>query len=200
MSEENKFYDLIEGIGFLKRSVVPVFRFDDVSGNSNEKNHFAIAEYLRKRFPDCKIVWGISTLTHKNCGERVYPKIFNAYSNYRKFYAVEQVSVIEFNNDLGIIFASHGLIHVDHRLLALEAQEMSILVSCSLTKSKIFIPPFNKWNHFTDQICRNNNIELVKFEDGWRCLEYEQYDPVHKLWYLHAREWTLEKIKKWFGE
>ena len=90
------------------------------------------------------------------------------------------------------------MIHVDHRLLSRDAQEMSILISSSLVKSKIFIPPFNKWNKDTESICEENGIELVKFEDGWLCMEYNEYVEEQDKWYLHAREFMFENFKKWF--
>ncbi len=182
-----------------KKEPVLTFRFDDVCVNSSGANYFEIVDYLFSKFPNCKVIWGLSLLTNNNCGQRVYPKILNAYSDYRKFYEVDRASNLDFfTGHSRIIIASHGLIHVDHRIISGSAQEMSILVSCSLVKSKIFIPPFNKWNEHTEIICAENGIELIKFEDGWRCLEYEQHDPAHKLWYLHAREWTLDRLKNWF--
>ena len=94
--------------------------------------------------------------------------------------------------------ASHGLIHVDHRLMTKEAQELSILTSASLVKANVFIPPFNKWNKDTESICDEHGIELIKFEDGWLCMEYNSYDDNHDKWYLHAREFSIEKFKKYF--
>jgi D-lyxose ketol-isomerase len=76
---------------------------------------------------------------------------------------------------------------------------MSILVSASLVKAKIFIPPFNKWNKDTEDICRDSAIELVKFEDGWKCAEYNKFDPSQILWYLHHREFTSETFKRWLN-
>ena len=94
---------------------------------------------------------------------------------------------------------SHGLIHVDHRLLSREAQEMSILTSCSLAKSKVFVPPFNKWNKDSEDICREHNIQLVKFEDGWLCMEYNDFNPDQELWYIHSREFTLDSFREWLA-
>ena len=94
--------------------------------------------------------------------------------------------------------ASHGLVHVDHRLLDKSSQEMSILISSSLVNANIFIPPFNKWNKLTEEVCIENGIELIKFEDGWLCMEYNSYDDSHDKWYLHAREFTFDNFKKWF--
>lgn len=181
-----------------------IFRFDDVSCNTNVNTLIAISQELTSRFPTCKILYGMSPLIHGNCGERVYPKILNAVSDYRNFYKVD-FSGIPFIPEaeiklMNVDYAGHGLFHIDHRLLSFECQEMSIIASCSLANSKIFIPPFNKWDANTEMICQENGIELVKFEDGWRCLEYEKWDASHNLWYLHSREWTVEKLKKWFGD
>ena len=76
---------------------------------------------------------------------------------------------------------------------------MSIITSCSLAQGKTFIPPFNKWDKNTESICEEFGIELIKFEDGWLCMEYNSFDPEQELWYLHSREFTLEDFKTWLG-
>jgi hypothetical protein len=90
-------------------------------------------------------------------------------------------------------------VHVDHRLLHKCAQELSILVSCSLAKSSIFIPPFNKWNKDTEEVCKENHIELIKFEDGWLSMEHNEYKEDQQLWYLHARDFNFDKVKDWLN-
>lgn len=173
------------------------FRFDDVSGNVDSNKFFNIIRLIREKFSDSEILVGISPFAHKNCGERVFPSILNAYSDYRKFYEVDIVTSVDAVANL--TYASHGLIHIDHRHLCRQTQEMSILVSCSLTKSKIFIPPFNKWNADTESICAEHGIELIKWEDGWLSAEHNQFDPEHNLWYLHPYAWTVESFKEWLG-
>ena len=79
-----------------------------------------------------------------------------------------------------------------------EVQEISILISASLVKSKIFIPPFNKWNEDTEDVCYEHGIELIKFEDGWLSMEHNKFFDSHNKWYLHAREFDIENFKKWF--
>jgi hypothetical protein len=93
--------------------------------------------------------------------------------------------------------ASHGLVHADHRQMHFDAQEMSILVSCSLLQTKIFIPPFNKWNADTEHICKAHDIELQKFEDGWLGAEYNAFNISHPLWYTHSFNWTVERFEEW---
>jgi hypothetical protein len=180
-----------------------IFRFDDVCINADMELINKMTDFIFDKFQDCDILWGISPLVHDMSfekdlkqGQRIFPKILNAYSDYRKFYAVDKAGLPEIHYRAKM--ASHGLIHVDHRLLSREAQEMSILVSSSLAKANIFIPPFNKWNSDTESICDNNNIELIKFEDGWLCMEYNKFNSDHKKWYLHAREFSFDQFIEWF--
>ena len=182
-----------------------IFRFDDVCINADMELIIKMTDFLVERFPDCVVLWGVSPLVHDMeyeksdiSKQRIFPKILNAHSDFRKYYEVDKAGLPEFHPKATL--ASHGLVHVDHRLLTKEVQEISILVSASLVKSKIFIPPFNKWNKFTQEICDEHGIELIKFEDGWLCMEYNKYIEDQNKWYLHAREFTFEKFKEWFNE
>jgi hypothetical protein len=182
--------------------VMKIFRFDDVCINADMFLIQAMTEYLYSNFPGCQVMYGISPLVHrmrtgdKVKDQRIFPEILNALSDYRNFFRVELAGIPDM--DHRVIRAGHGLIHVDHRLLSKEAQELSIIASCSLVGASHFIPPFNKWNDDTDKVCQENNIELVKFEAGWQSMEHNRYQDHHPLWYLHAREWTLQSFKEWF--
>ena len=124
-----------------------IFRFDDICINTDIQNAIKIATHINSIFENVNIVFAISPLVNNIISEdttisqRVYPQIFNAYSDFRIFYNVDKGGIPLFSEE--IIRASHGLIHIDHRLLTKEAQELSILSSCSLMKSSIFVPPFN---------------------------------------------------------
>ena len=179
-----------------------VFRFDDVCVNADMQLINDMTDFLLENFSGCRIIWGVSPLVHDMSQEkceitkqRIFPKIFNAHSDHRIFYTPTKVGVPELRSDIDT--AGHGLIHVDHRLLTKEAQEMSIITSCSFAQGKTFIPPFNKWDKNTESICEEFGIELIKFEDGWLCMEYNDFNPEQKLWYLHSREFTLEDFKEW---
>ncbi len=173
------------------------FRFDDVCTNTDMDLHHDMTSYLFDKFPGCNVIWAISPLAHSGCGTRVFPKIWNAHSDYKIHYNLDKVSIPEVK-DSRVIKATHGLIHVDHRLLTKEAQELSILLSASLVGAEIFVPPFNKWNKDTEDICKENGIKLIKFEDGWESMEYNTFGNRNNMLYLHAREWTLESFKNWF--
>lgn len=174
------------------------FRFDDVCGTADMKLTNQLTDILINRFPYCSVIWAISPLVHdsQKDTQRVFPKEWNALSDFRQHYKLNTFS--EINGRDGVIVATHGLIHVDHRLLSREAQELSILLSASLVNANIFVPPFNKWNSDTESICFDNDIKLIKFEDGWKSMEFNKFNEDQQLWYLHAREWTIESFKAWF--
>lgn len=181
------------------------FRFDDICINTDMELVQKMTDYLFEKF-NCKIIYGISPLVSKmDTGDRlknqrIFPEILNAMSDHRYFFKVDKCGVPK--TDPRVILAGHGIVHVDHRLLSYEAQELSIITSCSLAKALIFIPPFNKWNKDTEDICREQGIELIRFENGWRSMEYNEWTPsakpMNQLWYLHSREWTFEKFTAWF--
>lgn len=191
-----------------------IFRFDDICVNTDLGFLEAVISTIRGRFAsdaDTQIMLAISPLVHninapadaqRDVTEQVFPKILTAHSDFRDFYRVNKcgvpdLSYIQRERPSDVLTATHGLFHVDHRLLSYEAQEMSILGSASLVDSDIFVPPFNKWNEDTDAICSQHDIALVKFEDGWLSMEHNPLNLKHDRWYLHHRKFTLESLNEW---
>ena len=175
------------------------FRFDDVCINSDMKLHNQMTDYLFEKFSGCKIIWAISPLVRSNQKEeqRVFPCLWNACSDKQVHYHLDSFGIPEI--PISVYPATHGLVHIDHRLLGYEAQQLSIILSASLIKNVLFfVPPFNKWNSDTEKICEENKIELIKFEDGWLSMEHNKFDDHSGKWYLHARQWTMETLKNWF--
>jgi hypothetical protein len=154
-----------------------------------------VTDYLLKHG---KVIWAVSPIVHKGLYERVFPPILTAMSDVRNFYKADGLGIPNLRDDVKI--ASHGLIHADHRLLTKEVQELSIILSCSLLKTKTFVPPFNKWNKDTEDICKEHGIELIKFEKGWLSMEHNPYFMGHELWYLHHWKFDLDKVKEWMTE
>jgi hypothetical protein len=171
-------------------------RFDDISANSDNNHALDIVELLTDRLKKVNFIWAISPLVSTDVkhpdSQRIFPSIFNAHSDHSVYYRVNHLGIPDVPNP--VIPAGHGLIHVDHRLLDYDAQEMSIVASCSLANATIFVPPFNKWNSITDSICQKHCISLVKFEDGWKSIEHEPFDKSHKLWYLHANNYSSAQL------
>lgn len=130
--------------------------------------------------------------------ERIFPRVLNAYSDFRVFYNVNRAGVPAEVYKLNATLAGHGLVHVDHRLLSRQAQELSIMVSCSLVGAKSFIPPFNKFNSDTEAICREHGIHLFKFEDGWKHLGFQRFDPAFPRWYFHTHDFDHEQFTQRF--
>lgn len=187
-------------MGEIKDSKVHVFRFDDTSINTDMVELGKITNCIIDKYPNAKLIYCISPICTASKDGRVFPQVFNALADYRKHYTADIVGVPDFSHCVPGLMAGHGIIHVNHQLLDFQAQELSILVSCSLAfNAKIFLPPWNQWDANTEIICAENNIELIKFEDGWRSAEHNFFDPFCKLWYLHPYAWTVEKFKEWLG-
>lgn len=184
------------------------FRIDDVSLNSCPDKLFRMISVLDRAYPKSNFLLGISPLVcdmdgiqYTGCArERIFPAIFNAYSDYRCFYNVDKCGIPSVIQELvrnygsQIQLAGHGLIHVDHRLLHRDVQELSILVSCSLVGAKTYIPPFNKYDDDTEDICFKAGIKLIRFEDGWRHLCYEKIVQDKYKYYFHTHDFNLDEF------
>ncbi len=183
-----------------------IFRIDDVSVNTDIPRLQGLLALINSIMPGEKIMLAVSPLVHhmpRNLPalerERAFPRILSAMSDHRKFFEVKHLGMPITQSSPLIQIASHGLVHADHRLMGREAQELSIVTSCSLVGARVFVPPFNKWNAHTEEICDEHAIELVKFEDGWRHVNYNKFDPTHERYYCHTHDVTHESLAAWFG-
>jgi hypothetical protein len=171
-----------------------IVRFDDICANSDMSQVNAMAARALDR--GYTVWYAISPLCHSDAeNQRVFPRLFKALSDHRIFYRPDTCGVPCIPHDVGI--ASHGLIHVDHRLLDWGAQELSIVASCAMLHTRRFVPPFNKWNTTTEAICRDNDIDLIKFESGWLSAEHNLFDPSRDKYYLHHRAFTVGGFAEW---
>lgn len=183
------------------------FRIDDVSVNTDLVGLRDIFYVVAARLPKAEILLAVSPMVHDLSEEpqaergRIFPKILGAMSDPRVFFRPDRCGVprVDFATDR-VRYAAHGLIHIDHRLMAREAQELSILASCSLVGSKTFVPPFNKWNRETVAICEEHGITLVKFEDGWRHVSHNGFDRTQQLYYFHEHDTPAARLAAWFDE
>lgn len=184
---------------------MPTFRFDDVSVNTDPNKLAVMVEFLRMRFSRVSIILAVSPAVHdcsKEPGmekERVFPKILKVESDTRIFFKPDRVGVPDIIYKVGpVTLAGHGMIHLDHRLLSRPVQELSIMMCCSLVRSKMFIPPFHKWNNDTEHICEKNGVTLIKYTPEWRHLVYNAFDPSSGMYYLHTHDFTLEHFRSRF--
>jgi len=169
-----------------------IFRCDDVSANTDMKTLHEMFMLTLDSF-NCEFWSVVSMFSSETSDGAVYPGA--PFKDYPRsfFYSVDKLSSRVFYPGKVV---SHGLLHLDHSQLQFDAQEMSIVTSCNYLNADTFVPPFNRYNEATEAVCRMNNIRLVKFQEGWRCLDREDFDPNHKLWYFHPWKFTIESFRK----
>jgi hypothetical protein len=170
-----------------------IFRNDDVNPSSNFKQTIDIYNIILKKFPNAQIYSCINIFGKKNIKGTVYPETKIPIKT-RMFYDVDAIF------DFGQLphlhnIVSHGLLHFNHRLVTYDTQKFSILTSCSLLKTKIFIPPFWEWNEKTIKICTLNNITLWIDED-WINFDRETIDSSHTHYLFHSWKFTPETFAK----
>ena len=182
-----------------------MFRFDDVSVNTDMSHLNELIATIRKHRPQTEILLAISSIVFSEeqfrrfrpeQQMRVHPSELTAMSNIEVYYQGTRCGLPSLPAD--VVRAGHGIAHVDHRLLGRKAQAMSILMSCALAQASIFVPPYNKYNQNTQEICASNDIRLVKWEDGWLHCLYNAYQKEHKLWYCHPYDFSVEQLERWF--
>lgn len=170
-----------------------IFRNDDVTVNTSPQDLANIYGIIHNYFPNAEIWSCVTLFSQKNSSGSVYSSVpFKTYpTNW--FYKTANSFMYEFKHPLYKI-ASHGLYHIDHSKVSRETQEMSILGSCSYLRSNIFVPPFNRFNKDTVDICYDNDIKIDM--DGWKSLEYNNFDQNHKKWYFHSWRYSQESLKR----
>lgn len=195
-----------------------IFRFDDISPNTNLIKLSHMTEFLIKNNLFDEIWYCISLFAHDPEiqyhksepqktdleKERVFPNIFKAFNDYKNFFLVDKFfnEFINLKKQIHkkVKLVSHGLFHIDHRLLTKEVQEVSIMVSCNFVNSFIFVPPFNKFDGNTENICDEQGIKLIKWEDDWLHLKHNKYDKSHEKYYVHTFDLNEKEFYKWFEE
>ena len=182
-----------------------ILRIDDVSINTDWKKLYAMVHYAVEFFNSIWLNVSIGVQIGGRLSERPHDKTLEPLSDYTVFYNVNKIEIptgigkIVDTCPRNIKVTSHGLIHVDHILLHKSAQEMSIKISCSMLNTNIFVPPLNHWNFDTENICRNNGIKLIKYEDGWLHCSYNKFDRKSTgLWYTHSFNFASGgEFQKW---
>ena len=172
---------------------IMIFRIDDVSSNTDMVELKKMIALLKDKF-DAEILLGVTVFSKYSSDGAVYPGAPFKDKDLPIFYDVTQCKTDTIDS-LGTV-ASHGLFHSDHSKLQYDAQEMSIVGSCKFLGCNIFIPPFNRFNQTTESVCRINGINLVKLDEGWKSLEYNDFDDSHSMWYFHPWRFTAESLKE----
>lgn len=172
-----------------------IFRTDDISMNTDFGALKTMHEILAGSFPSSKIWSCVNILAKENGRGSVYPQPPFKDKPMDFFF---DVNLIMAQINVGRTkLVSHGFWHFDHSKAGIELQEASIVTSCRFLRTNIFVPPFNRYNADTVEVCRRNVINLVRPEEGWRSMEHNDFDPSHHRWYWHPWKWTPEKFQKY---
>lgn len=187
------------------------FRFDDISVNTPGRELTQLCEVITHYAPDSRLLLAVSSIVFSaeqlgtSQATRVHPSRLTAMSALTPYYKGTCAGVPEYVGvkeilGLPVQWAGHGLLHVDHRLLNHQAQEMSIVTSCALARGTYFVPPYNKWNAETERICFEHDLTLVKFEDGWNHVRHNRWAPSgRRRYYLHTYDIEHpDQLAKWF--
>lgn len=177
-----------------------IIRNDDVSPNSNKKHIETMYSIIREFLTDVEIWSCVSPICKSAPNGSVYPELPLRNHDLPYFYNVDY-RVFWNITDIGAIstIVSHGLLHIDHTKVSRDAQKLSIMTSCSMLGTKIFVPPFSQHDANTEDICNREGIRLVKSSDGWKSLESEPFDPNHPLWFFHSWRFTPETFREIFA-
>lgn len=175
-----------------------IIRNDDVNPNTQYSHLIDIYSTINSILPDAEIWSAITVFSDFNKKGSVYANVPFKNKDTNWFYKNVEAAIINYKLPSFLKIASHGLFHIDHSKVSRETQEMSILGSCSYLKTKIFVPPFNRYNQDTIDICFDNDIGIRI--DGWLSIEYNDFDINHRLWYMHSWQWTPSKLRVYFNE
>lgn len=165
------------------------FRIDDVSINTNPIRLSEMVGMLRSAHPGCRVMMAVSPCVFKSNDERVFPSMLHREPDFRMFYKSNALGVPYEMVAMADVVAAHGMAHVDHRLLERSAQEMSIVMSCSLVGSRIFVPPFHKYDVDTIAVCEEFGIELARLHDGMSHLKFNKVGACD-YYYFHTHDFA----------
>lgn len=204
------------------------FRIDDISLNTDLVRLNNMIDAICERcnvisvtpsflLPVSLSVFDMSDAPTRHESERIFPAILNAYSDEKEFFKpdicgmppIELIARDIANRDLHVDFCSHGMFHIDHRLIPYAAQEINILCAQSMVEHhcekqglrennylRAFVPPFNKVNDDTRTICFTHKIELIEWDiSTWKHIGYlkdktrvDYGDGGFNMFYMHTHD------------
>lgn len=168
-------------------------RVDDVSPNTDMGDLNDTARYLRDTLK-AEVIYGVTLFARKSESGSVYPDLPMRGRDFSYFCKVDKFFDPYIPRFVKI--ASHGLIHAEHGKLDRQTQELSIMVSCNLLRTRTFIPPFMSFNEDTFSVCRDNGIELIT-PDEWTSMETNSFNPDVRSWYFHPWRMKNSTVRKW---
>ncbi len=171
-----------------------LFRNDDINPSTDLENLYDLYELIARLFPQSRIISGVTLFGKWNEKGCVYPIIDLPLKDKETNWFYNTNRVLHRHSHVIGDIASHGMFHVAHDKISKDAQEMSILGSCSFLGTRKFIAPFNAYNKITSDICLANNIELINSKYEWKSLEFNKFDANHKYWYFHSWRFSIKQL------
>jgi len=181
-----------------------IWAFHDVSPNTKVPKLLRMIGTIEDCFPGTEILCAITLFAGRSNTGSLYPEMpignkpwadllrvsSPIYDGIGKFFdarrVVPQAKVV-----------SHGLVHVQHASLHIDAQRMSIAMSCNYLGTDTFIPPFDSYNGETLKVCAEHGIGLEPVrKNDWHCLERHTFDPTHERWHCHPWKWTAATFEE----
>ena len=170
-----------------------IIRNDDVNPSSNFEHIKKMYSIILNKCPQAEIYSCINIFGQKNSKGTVYLPT-KIQIDYRDYFTID--SIFDFTQLPNLQnIASHGLFHMNHRIVTYDTQKFSIISSCNLLKTKIFFPPFWEWNEKTEKICTLNGIKLWVNED-WINIDRAVIDDNHDFYCFHSWKFTPESFAR----
>ena len=161
-----------------------VFRNDDVNPNSSISDILEMYATIKEFFPDAEIYSCVTLFAQTSDNGSAYQEIPIGRIDFPivdKMFDLSSLPKLEH-------IVSHGVWHLDHRAAMRELAEYSIVSSCSILNTDIFIPPFWRWNTDVEKICRDNSIKLWT-EHDWVNIERNELTSKDDHYLFHS--WTF---------
>lgn len=174
-----------------------IVRNDDVNASTDLSELRKLYDTIWKRSPKATIISCVTIFSKHNSVGSVYQEV--PFKNRPKpwFYNVNQVWDTFLGYGKRHKVASHGLLHLNHANLSADAQELSIVTSCQMLNTRIFVAPFNAYNEDTIKICAEFGIELLQDKHSWQSMEHNKFSSHQPYWYMHSWRWKVKSLKEY---
>jgi CheY-like chemotaxis protein len=139
------------------------------------------------------LLWGLERLIE---GEKPRMQVIGKASNKMEVFAfltTEKPDVIlldlDLNGESSLDFLEELLQKTLARVLVLTAEQDPAIHQRAILNGASGVVLKNK---DTEEICINSNIELIKFEDGWKHILYNKV--FRKAFYNYRKFWQIKKL------
>jgi len=170
-----------------------LFRNDDVNPNSDFKAIRKMYDTILQYFPNAEIYSCVNLFSQETSEGNVYPPT-KKLAKDRDYFLVNKMFDFKSLKYLERI-VSHGMWHLDHKHCNNELQKYSIVSSCRILKTNLFVPPFWRYNQDTRDICSEYGIKLW-VDTTWINFDNLDIIPEKRYYLFHSWKFTPESFAK----